>query len=62
MIAHGTFINVRKTRKCEKTKNKLEEGERSDTYLTHVCRLPLSTETVEKMDINQKLSASTLAV
>ena len=32
--------------------NELKRGERSDTYLTHVCRLPQSIESLERMDKN----------
>ena len=44
----------------------LKGGERSETYLTQVCRLPQSLESFEiiqkNKDEKQKLSASTVAL
>ena len=39
----------------------LKRGERSNTYLIHICRLLQSNESVERIDKNQ-LSANASAV
>ena len=39
----------KKTWKDEKTKDRLKGEERSDTYLIHVCSLPQSEESLERL-------------
>ena len=40
----------------------LKRKEMRATYLTHVCRLQWGIESVQKIDENQKLSASTVEI
>ena len=47
-----------KTWKGKMTKNRFEREERSDTYLTYVCRQLPSVESPERTDRKQKLSAN----
>ena len=39
----------------------LKRGERSNTYLTHVCRLPKNGERLERINLKKELSANTVA-
>ena len=41
------------------SRNRLKRVERNDTYLNHVCRLPLSIVSLERIDKKPKLSANT---
>ena len=41
--------------------NRIKRGERSDTYLTHVYRLPWSIGSPERTDKKQELSVNTVA-
>ena len=45
----------------DESTNGLKRGERSDIYLTHVCRRPQSIKSVERIGKNQKLSANAVA-
>ena len=43
------------------SKNRLKRGERSNTYLTHVCKLPWSVQSLERIDKKLELSVNTVA-
>ena len=45
----------------EYSKNRLKRGESSYAYLTRVCRLPRSVESLERIDEKPELSANTVA-
>ena len=44
------------------TKNWLKRGERSDTYVIHICRLPQSLQSLQRLEKNWNFSQLSLAV